>query len=83
MSVLFLPVVLFWAVFDQKRAFLEGGPGSGKEFVSLEILQYIERNISKAKGVAQVLTLLEKGQTDKAATGWEIVLQPRSTADDE
>lgn len=73
---------VFWAVFDQKRRFVEGGAGTGKEFVTLEALQYIERNIAKAKGVAQVLTLLEKGKTDKAATGWEIALQTNPAADD-
>ncbi len=74
---------VFWAVFDQKRAFLEGGPGSGREFVTLEVLQYIEKHLAKAKGVAQVLTLLEKGKTDKAATGWEIAVHSDPAASDE
>jgi hypothetical protein len=73
---------VFWAVFDQKRAFVEGGAGAGKEFVTLEVFQYVERNLAKAKGVAQILTLLEKGKTDKAATGWEIALQANPAADD-
>jgi hypothetical protein len=73
---------VFWAVFDQKRRFVEGGPGAGKEFVSLESLQYVERNLVKAKPVAQVLTLLEQGKTDKAATGWAIALQANPAADD-
>jgi hypothetical protein len=77
------PRSVFWAVFDQKRAFVEGGPGGGKEFVSLEALQYIERNLAKAKGVAQILSLLEGGKTDKAAIGWEIALQLKPTADEE
>ena len=74
---------VFWAVFNQKRAFVEGGPGAGKEYVPLEVLQHIERHLAKAKGVAQILTMLEKGQTDKAATGWEISIQPQTAADDE
>ena len=74
---------VFWAVFDQKRAFVEGGAGAGKEFVTLETFQYIERHLAKAKGVAQILTLLEKGKTDKAAIGWEIALQANPAADDE
>jgi hypothetical protein len=68
---------VFLAVFDQKRAVIEGIPGAGKDFVTLEAYAYIERNIAKAKPVAQVLTLLEKGKTDKAATGWEVALQPQ------
>jgi hypothetical protein len=73
---------VFLAVFDQKRAFLEGGPGAGKDFVTLETYSYVERNIAKAKGVAQVLGLLEKGKTDKAAIGWEVALEPQSQSDD-
>lgn len=76
------PRAVFWAVFDQKRAFVEGGHGAGKEFVTLETLQYVERHLAKAKGVAQILTLLETGKTDKAATGWEIALQSNPAADE-
>ena len=74
--------VVFWAVFNQKRTFVEGGPGPGRELITLETLQYMERNLVKAKGVAQVLTLLEQGKTDKAATGWEIALQAKPAADE-
>jgi hypothetical protein len=73
---------VFWAVFDQKRKFVEGGAGAGKEFVSHEVYQYIERNLVKAKPVAQILTMLEQGKTDKAATGWEIALQAKPAADE-
>ena len=55
-------------------AAFEGGEGAGKDFVTMETLQYIERHLAKATKVAQVLTLLEQGKTDKAATGWEIVI---------
>ena len=74
--------VVFWAVFNQKRTFVEGAPGPGREFITLEALQYVERNLVKAKGVAQVLALLEQGKTDKAATGWEIALQTNPAADE-
>ena len=73
---------VFWAVFNQKRTFIEGGPGGGREFISLETLQYIEKQIAKAKPVSQVLTLLETGKTDKAATGWEIAPQPSASSED-
>jgi hypothetical protein len=73
---------VFWAVFDQKRAFVEGGEGAGKDFVTLEVFQYIERNLAKTKGVQQVLALLEKGKTDKAATGWEITAPTRAPDDE-
>jgi hypothetical protein len=76
------PRAVFWAVFDQKRSFVEGGEGAGKEVVSLDVYQYIERELAKTKGVQQVLALLEKGQTDKAATGWEIRLTPKSPGEE-
>src|ERR1700722_18640433 len=76
------PRAVFWAVFNQKRTFVEGGSGAGKEFVSLESFQYIERNLVKAKPVAQILAMLEQGKTDKAATGWEVVMQAKSTDDE-
>jgi hypothetical protein len=72
---------VFWAVFNQKRSFVEGGPGAGRELVTLETLQYIEKQIAKAKSVSQVLSLLEGGKTDKAATGWEIA-PPQSTPEE-
>jgi hypothetical protein len=73
---------VFWAVFNQKRGFVEGGPGAGREFVSIETLQYIEKHIAKAKSVSQILTLLETGKTDKAATGWEIAPQPSASEEE-
>ncbi len=73
---------VFWAVFNQKRAFVEGGPGAGREFVSMETLQFIEKQLVKAKPVAQVLTLLETGKTEKAATGWEIAAQPSKSSEE-
>ena len=76
------PRAVFWAVFNQKRSFVEGGPGAGKEFVSIEAFQYIERNLAKAKPVAQILALLEQGKTDKAATGWEVALMGKSSDDE-
>ena len=50
--------------------------------MSIEALEYIERNLVKAKPVAQILTLLEQGKTDKAATGWEVALQTKSSDDE-
>jgi hypothetical protein len=73
---------VFWAVFNQKRTFLEGGEGAGKDYVTLDTYAYVERNLAKAKGVAQVLTLLEKNKTDKAATAWDVALEGHAPRDD-
>ena len=58
---------LFWAVFDQNRAFLEGGPGLGRELIPLDTLQQLERKLLTLKTVQTILSLLEKGTLVKAA----------------
>ncbi|MFQ5730583.1 MAG: hypothetical protein ACE5KM_01380 [Planctomycetaceae bacterium] len=66
---------VFWAVFDQKRAFLEGAAGPGAGSVSREFLAKLMRELPTIKTVRDVLTTLEGGQTDKIA-------KPLSWADD-
>lgn len=61
------PRVIFWAVFDQKRAFVEGGPGRAKENVTAESLSRMERGLATSKTVQTILAMLESGKTDKAA----------------
>ena len=58
---------IFWAVFDQKRAFLEGESGPGERMVTNEIVQRLKREIHSNPTVMQILGLLEKGELDKAA----------------
>jgi hypothetical protein len=58
---------LYWAVFDQKGAFLEGEPGPGREMIPAETLQRISRELPRLKTVLEVLTMLESGKTEKAA----------------
>lgn len=69
-------LTVFYAVFDQKRAFLEGGPGPGREYVAPEALEQIERKLATTKPVQQVLALLEGGKTDKAATAMDVPSGP-------
>jgi hypothetical protein len=58
---------IFWAVFDQKRAFLEGESGPGERMVTNEIVQRLKREIHSNPTVMQILGLLERGELDKAA----------------
>jgi hypothetical protein len=58
---------IFWAVFDQKRAFVEGAPGPGKESVTPETFERIQRGLATSRTVQTILTMLEAGKTDKAA----------------
>ena len=58
---------VFWAVFDQQGAFLEGEPGPGQKFVSKKMLQQLTRELPKLKTVQIILKKLESGEVDKAA----------------
>ncbi|MBA4032782.1 MAG: hypothetical protein C0478_18090 [Planctomyces sp.] len=58
---------LFWAVYDQKRAFIEGEMGPGAHLVTPQILQRLKREINTNMTVQQVLGMLEKGETAMAA----------------
>lgn len=61
---------VFWAVFDQKRAFLEGGPGAGANLVSRDLLAKLTRELPKIQTVQDILATLEGGKTDKVAKAW-------------
>lgn len=71
---------LFWAVFDQNRAFIEGAPGPARQQVAPETLKRLERNLPKLKTVQEILSALEKGTLDKAARQleWDGYPQPKA-----
>jgi len=58
---------IFWAVFDQKRAFLEGDAGKGGRLVPNDIVARLKRELPTNSTVVQILSLLERGELDKAA----------------
>lgn len=58
---------IFWAVFDQKRSFLEGQPGPGANDVPREVLTKLMRDLPKLPTIRDVLSTLESGATDKVA----------------
>jgi hypothetical protein len=58
---------IFWAVFDQKGAFVEGKPGAGHKHIPRATLTKLARELPMLKTVRGVLSLLESGKTDKAA----------------
>jgi hypothetical protein len=53
---------VFYAVFDQKRAFVEGGPGGGERTVPPQVLQRLQRDLHTNKTVQDVLAVLESGK---------------------
>jgi hypothetical protein len=58
---------VFWAVFDQKRSFVEGGPGAGSRNVPNDILKKLERELPMNRTVQDVLKALEEGKEARAA----------------
>lgn len=74
---------IYWAVFDQKGSFVEGGPGAaGSRDVSPDALKKLERELPTNRTVLEILKALETGQTDKLAkplvwTGYPRKSQPQ------
>ncbi len=59
------PRTIFWSVFDQKGAFLEGGPGTGAQSIAATTLQRLVREVASNPTVREILSALEKGKDDK------------------
>jgi hypothetical protein len=58
---------IYWAVFDQKRAFVEGGEGAGNKMVSTDIVARLKRELTMNPTVTQLLGMLERGETAMAS----------------
>lgn len=69
---------IFWAVFDQKRSFLEGAPGLGEKMVTNDIVQRLKRELPTNMTVRQILEILEQGKLDKAAKSLQWAGYPKS-----
>lgn len=61
------PRTIFYAVFDQKRAFLEGDFGRGYQNVPREAAEKLKRELPKNETVQHVLRVLESGSLPMAA----------------
>lgn len=58
---------IYWAVFDQKRAFVEGAEGPGASLIPTEIVSRLKRELPTNLTVQGILKILESGELDKAA----------------
>ena len=58
---------IFWGVFDQKRAFVEGGTGRGEKLVPTEVVARLKRELPTNASVTNVLGMLERGELKMAA----------------
>lgn len=70
---------VFWAVFDQKGAFLEGEPGKGYKLIPAATLTKLQRELPTIKTVRDILAVLESGELDKAAKALVWTGYPRDT----
>lgn len=61
------PRTIFYAVFDQKRAFLEGDFGKGYDQVPREVSERLRRELPMNETVQNILRILEGGSLNKAA----------------
>jgi hypothetical protein len=61
------PRTIFWGVFDQKGAFLEGAAADGAKSVSPTALQQLVREVAANPSVREVLATLEAGKEDKVS----------------
>lgn len=63
----------FWAVFNQKGSFVEGGPGPSAKLVPPETLKALTRDLARLNTVLGVLKELESGKVEKVAKplSWE------------
>jgi len=60
---------IYWAVFDQKRAYVEGAPGPGSKSVDTTVIKALIRELPKLTTVQEVLKTLEAGKQEKISQG--------------
>ncbi len=58
---------IYWAVFDQKRAFVEGDTGPGAGMIPQETVNRLKRELPTNMTVQNVLKILESGELQMAA----------------
>ena len=59
------PRTIFWGAFDQKGAYLEGGPAAGANAIPATTLQKLIREVAANPSVREVLATLEAGKETK------------------
>ncbi len=62
---------IYWAVFDQKGGFVEGGPGKGSHLIDHRQLQNMIREMPTNRLLRKILATLEKKESDKVAKPFE------------
>jgi hypothetical protein len=65
------PRTIYWAVFDQKRAFLAGEPGPGAGIVPAATLKQLIKDLPTNATVQSILSTLEAGKEAKLSKALE------------
>ena len=73
---------LYWAVFDQKGSFLEGGPGKASHLIDRIQLTKLIREMPTNTLVRQMLKTLEKKESDKIAKPFQWNAVDKATLSD-
>ena len=58
---------IYWAVFNQKRGFVEGGGGNGEKMVTGEIIAKLKKEFVTNPTVTGILGMLERGELTKVS----------------
>lgn len=58
---------IYWAVFSQKRAFIEDGGGGGERMIHPDIVAKLKREFSTNATVTSILGMLERGEAPKVS----------------
>lgn len=58
---------IYWAVFNQKRAFVEGGTGPGEKMVPPDVVVRLKRELSMNATVTSVLGVLERAEEPRTS----------------
>lgn len=65
------PRTVYWAVFDQKRAFIAGEPGSGAGIIPAVTLKQLIKDLPTNATVQSILATLEAGKEAKLSKALE------------
>jgi hypothetical protein len=60
---------IYWAVFDQKRKFVEDGMGNGARLLPNDVILKLKKEFSTNASVTSVLSVLERGEKTKESKG--------------
>lgn len=61
------PRAVFYAVFNQKGSYQEGGPAAGSLQIPNDVLKKLERELATNRTVQDILKALETGEATKVA----------------